>query len=174
MLQTGEDRSDTGHEETKEILELLFQADIVKFVHFLVDVINVLGILSHVSQNRNSSIADVFATLESTLEMLRMYQTRWGERDDLRDLGNHLPGTFSCNGLLEGSCFSPDQGPKNVGWIQSHTFTVTASKERETLLMWDTWFWHVSSRGWEAVSEMPAKMWWRQQWLEALNCGLQR
>lgn len=76
MLQTHEDRRDTGHQTAKELLEPLLQADIVKFVHFLVDVINVLSILSRVNQDRNSSIADIFATLESTLEMLRIYQTR--------------------------------------------------------------------------------------------------
>lgn len=78
MLQAVEGRNDTSHQKANELLELLLQADIVKFVHFLVDVINVLSILSRVNQNRSSSIADVFATLESTLEMLRMYKTRWG------------------------------------------------------------------------------------------------
>lgn len=76
MLQADEDRSDTTHQKAKELLEFLLQADIVKFVHFLVDVINVLSIFSRVNQNRNSSIADVFSTLESTVEMLRIYQTR--------------------------------------------------------------------------------------------------
>lgn len=75
-LQTDEGGSDTSHQKAKELLDVLLQADIVKFVHFLVDVINVLSLLSHVIQNRNSSIADIFATLESTLEMLRIYQTR--------------------------------------------------------------------------------------------------
>lgn len=76
MLQTEESRSNSSHQKAEELLESLLQADIVKFVHFLVDVVNVLSILSHVNQNRNSSIADVFATLESTLEMLQIYQTR--------------------------------------------------------------------------------------------------
>lgn len=76
MLQGDEGRSDTSHQKAKELLGFLLQANIVKFIHFLVDVINVLSILSRVNQNRNSSIADVFATLESTLEMLRIYQTR--------------------------------------------------------------------------------------------------
>ena len=76
MLQAEESRSDSSHQKAKELLESLIQADVVKFVHFLVDVINVLSILSHVNQNRNSSIADIFATLESTLEMLQIYQTR--------------------------------------------------------------------------------------------------
>lgn len=76
MLQTDEDGSDTSHPKAKELLEFLLQADMVKFVHFLVDVINVLSILSRVGKNRNSSIADVFATVASTLEMLSIYQTR--------------------------------------------------------------------------------------------------
>lgn len=76
MLQADEDRSDTSHQKAKELLQFLLQADIVKFIHFLVDVINILSIFSRVNQNRNSSIADIFATLESTLEMLRIYQTR--------------------------------------------------------------------------------------------------
>lgn len=76
MLQAGEGKSDTNQKKSKELLESLLQADIVKFAHFLLDVINVLSILSGVSKNRNSSIADIFATLESMLEMLQMYQTR--------------------------------------------------------------------------------------------------
>lgn len=76
MLQADEGRSDTNHQKAKDLLEFLLQADIVKFIHFLVDVINILSILSRVNQNRNSSIADIFATLESTLEMLKIYQTR--------------------------------------------------------------------------------------------------
>lgn len=76
MLQTDEDGSDTSHLKAKELLEFLLQADMVKFVHFLVDVINALSILSRVGKNRNSSIADVFATVASTLEMLSIYQTR--------------------------------------------------------------------------------------------------
>lgn len=77
MLQAGEGKSDTSQKKSKELLESLLQADIVKFAHFLLDVINVLSILSGVSKNRNSSIADIFATLESMLEMLQRYQTRW-------------------------------------------------------------------------------------------------
>ncbi|XP_054543895.1 sperm flagellar protein 2 isoform X2 [Talpa occidentalis] len=74
-------RSDPSHPRAKELLHFLLQADIVKFIHFLMDVINVLSILSRVNQNRNSSIADIFATLESTLEMLRLYQTRPGPKE---------------------------------------------------------------------------------------------
>lgn len=76
MLQESEEGSETSQNKAKDLLELLLQADIIKFAHFLVDVINVLSILSRVNQNRNSSIADIFATLESTLEMLQMYQKR--------------------------------------------------------------------------------------------------
>lgn len=76
MLQKREGRSDTNHQKAKDLVESLLQADIVKFVHFLLGVTDVLSILSRVNQNRNSSIAVIFATLESTLEMLRIYQTR--------------------------------------------------------------------------------------------------
>lgn len=73
MLQTREGRSDTNHQKAKDLVESLLQADIVKCVHFLLDITDVLSILSRVNQNRNSSIADILATLESTLEMLRIY-----------------------------------------------------------------------------------------------------
>ncbi|KAM5331838.1 zinc finger protein 862-like [Glossophaga mutica] len=76
LRSTGEGRSDGSRQKAEELLEILLRADIVRFAHFLVDVLHVLSILSHISQNRNSSIADVFAALKSTLEMLRMYQTR--------------------------------------------------------------------------------------------------
>lgn len=120
MLQTREGRSDTNHQKAKDLVESLLQADIVKCVHFLLDVTDVLSILSRVNQNRNSSIADIFATLESTLEMLRIYQTRWGVRDDLRvyptrqmDLGNNLLGALAHNCLLGGFFFPlPRPGPK--------------------------------------------------------------
>ncbi|XP_045296364.1 uncharacterized protein LOC123577953 [Leopardus geoffroyi] len=92
MLQAVEGRNDTSHQKANELLEFLLQADIVKFVHFLVDVINVLSILSHVNQNRNSSIADVFASLESTLEMLRMYKTRPGPKERQVDSATHFHG----------------------------------------------------------------------------------
>ncbi|XP_027630683.1 E3 SUMO-protein ligase KIAA1586-like [Tupaia chinensis] len=97
LTSAEEDRSDISQQKAKELLELLLQADIVKFAHFLVDVINVLSILSRVSQNRNSSIADIFATLESTLEILQMYQTRPGPKERRVDSvthfhGNHLRG----------------------------------------------------------------------------------
>ncbi|XP_070630870.1 sperm flagellar protein 2 isoform X3 [Bos indicus] len=87
-----ESRSDSSHQKAKELLESLLQADVVKFVHFLLDVVNVLSILSHVSQNRNSSIADIFATLESTLEMLQIYQTRPGPKERGVDSVTHFHG----------------------------------------------------------------------------------
>ncbi|XP_061249732.1 sperm flagellar protein 2 isoform X2 [Bos javanicus] len=87
-----ESRSDSSHQKAKELLESLLQADVVKFVHFLLDVVNVLSILSHISQNRNSSIADVFATLESTLEMLQIYQTRPGPKERGVDSVTHFHG----------------------------------------------------------------------------------
>ncbi|KAM9695112.1 uncharacterized protein ACIGJ3_012181 [Trichechus inunguis] len=97
VLQAGEDRSEASQQKAKELRAFLLQADIIKFAHFLVDIINVLSILSHVNQNRNSSIADIFATLESTLEMLRMYQSRPGPKECRVDSatqfhGNNLRG----------------------------------------------------------------------------------
>ncbi|KAG8512669.1 Sperm flagellar protein 2, partial [Galemys pyrenaicus] len=89
-----ESRSDTSHLRAKELLQFLLQADIVKFMHFLVDVINVLSILSRVNQNRNSSIADIFATLESTLEMLRIYQTRPGPKERRVASVTHFHGNY--------------------------------------------------------------------------------
>lgn len=52
MLQTEESRSTAVIRKPKNSLESLLQADIVKFVHFLVDVVNVLSILSHVNQEQ--------------------------------------------------------------------------------------------------------------------------
>ncbi|XP_042089813.1 sperm flagellar protein 2 isoform X2 [Ovis aries] len=92
LQSTEESRSNSSHQKAEELLESLLQADIVKFVHFLVDVVNVLSILSHVNQNRNSSIADVFATLESTLEMLQIYQTRPGPKERGVDSVTHFHG----------------------------------------------------------------------------------
>ncbi|XP_033615101.1 sperm flagellar protein 2 isoform X3 [Fukomys damarensis] len=78
---TGDGRGSTSQQKARELLDRLLQADVLKFAHFLLDVINVLSILSCVSQNRNSSIADIFATLEATLEMLQIYQTRPGPKE---------------------------------------------------------------------------------------------
>ncbi|XP_076973076.1 sperm flagellar protein 2 isoform X4 [Tamandua tetradactyla] len=88
----GEGRSDANEQKAKELLKLLLHANTVKFAHFLVDVIKVLSILSHVTQSRNSSIADIFATLESTLEMLRIYQTRPGPQERIVDSLTHFHG----------------------------------------------------------------------------------
>lgn len=55
---------------------LLLKTDVVKFSHFLLDVLNALNILSRVAQDQNSSIADVFATIQSTQETLQMYRAR--------------------------------------------------------------------------------------------------
>ncbi|XP_046278281.1 sperm flagellar protein 2 isoform X4 [Marmota monax] len=90
LHSAGEGRSITSQQKAKELLDLLLQADMLKFSHFLMDVISVLSILSHVIQNRNSSIADIFATLESTLEMLRIYQTRPGPKERRVDSVTHF------------------------------------------------------------------------------------
>ncbi|XP_039767432.1 zinc finger protein 862-like [Ornithorhynchus anatinus] len=66
----------SGDQKAKGLLKLLLNAEVFRFAHFLLDVINVLGILSRVNHDRNSSIADVFATLQSTLETLNMYRSR--------------------------------------------------------------------------------------------------
>ncbi|XP_060047846.1 sperm flagellar protein 2 [Erinaceus europaeus] len=87
-----EGTSEASHQKVKELLRFLLQADIIKFVHFLMDVINVLSILSFENRNRSSSIADVFATLESTLEMLKIYQTRPGPKERTIDLVTHFHG----------------------------------------------------------------------------------
>ncbi|XP_049718119.1 sperm flagellar protein 2 isoform X5 [Elephas maximus indicus] len=55
------------------------------------------AIAQQLHSNRNSSIADIFATLESTLEMLRMYQSRPGPKERRVDSvtqfhGNNLRG----------------------------------------------------------------------------------
>lgn len=76
VLQAEKGKNDTNQQKANELLDLVLQADIIKFAHFLMDIISVLSVLSRASQNRNSSIADVFATLESTLELLQIYQSR--------------------------------------------------------------------------------------------------
>lgn len=72
----GEESDSSNQQKAKELLKFLLKTDIVKFSHFLLDVINVLNILSRVAHNPNTSIADVFATIQSTLEILQMYQKR--------------------------------------------------------------------------------------------------
>lgn len=76
-FQIQEEPCSSNHQKAKDLLKLLLKTDIVKFSHFLLDVINVLNILSRVAQDQNSSIADVFATIQSTQETLQMYRARW-------------------------------------------------------------------------------------------------
>lgn len=76
VLQADKGKNDTNQQKANELLDLLLQADIIKFAHFLMDIISVLSVLSRACQNRNSSIADIFTTLESTLKMLQIYQSR--------------------------------------------------------------------------------------------------
>lgn len=76
MLQADKGKNDASQQKANELLDLLLQANIIKFAHFLMDIISVLSVLSRASQNRNSSIGDVFTTWESTLQMLQIYQSR--------------------------------------------------------------------------------------------------
>ncbi|XP_052599103.1 sperm flagellar protein 2 isoform X4 [Peromyscus californicus insignis] len=85
-------KNDTNQQKANELLDLVLQADIIKFAHFLMDIISVLSVLSRASQNRNSSIADVFATLESTLELLQIYQSRPGPKERRVDSATHFHG----------------------------------------------------------------------------------
>ncbi|XP_074934828.1 sperm flagellar protein 2 isoform X1 [Phalacrocorax aristotelis] len=78
--------------KVKDLLHLLLRMEIVKFAHFLLDVINVLNILSRVTLDHNSSIADIFATVQSTLETLHMYQTRAGPKECLMETIQHFHG----------------------------------------------------------------------------------
>lgn len=77
-FQIERDSKASNWQKVKGLLHLLLRMELVKFSHFLLDVINVLNILSRVTLDHNSSIADVFATVQSTLETLHMYQTRSG------------------------------------------------------------------------------------------------
>ncbi|XP_014809464.1 PREDICTED: sperm flagellar protein 2 [Calidris pugnax] len=79
-------------QKVKGLLQLLLRMEIVKFSHFLLDVINVLNILSRVTLDHNSSIADIFATVQSTLETLHMYQTRGGPKERLVEAIQHFHG----------------------------------------------------------------------------------
>ncbi|XP_061472250.1 zinc finger protein 862-like [Rhineura floridana] len=92
MSKIEEEPCSSNHQKAKDLLKLLLKTDIVKFSHFLLDVINVLNILSRVAQDQNSSIADVFATIQSTLETLQMYQTRSGPRERLVETITHFHG----------------------------------------------------------------------------------
>uniref|UniRef100_A0A674HYF3 Sperm flagellar 2 n=1 Tax=Terrapene triunguis TaxID=2587831 RepID=A0A674HYF3_9SAUR len=82
----------SNHQKVKGLLKLLLKMEVVKFSHFLLDIINVLNILSRVTQDRNSSIADIFATMQSTLETLQMYKTRSGPKERLVDAVTHFHG----------------------------------------------------------------------------------
>ncbi|KAM9138939.1 sperm flagellar protein 2-like [Pangshura tecta] len=86
------DPSASNHQKAKCLLKLLLKMEVVKFSHFLLDIINVLNILSRVTQDRNSSIADIFATIQSTLETLQMYKTRSGPKERLVDAVTHFHG----------------------------------------------------------------------------------
>ncbi|XP_043831005.1 sperm flagellar protein 2 [Dromiciops gliroides] len=87
-----EGRSTSDHQKASELLQFLLQAEVVRFAHFLLDVINVLSILSRVNQDRNSSIGDVFATLQSTLGTLSMYKKRPGPKERLAESATHFHG----------------------------------------------------------------------------------
>ncbi|XP_071658361.1 sperm flagellar protein 2 isoform X2 [Patagioenas fasciata] len=79
-------------QKVKGLLHLLLKMEVVKFSHFLLDVINVLNILSRVTLDRNSSIADIFAAVQSTLKTLHMYQTRAGPKERLMETMQHFHG----------------------------------------------------------------------------------
>ncbi|KAM6470186.1 zinc finger protein 862-like [Liasis olivaceus] len=91
-FQTGEESGSSNQQKAKDLLKFLLKTDIVKFSHFLLDVINVLNILSRVAHDPNSSIADVFATIQSTLEILQMYQKRSGPRERLVETITYFHG----------------------------------------------------------------------------------
>ncbi|KAM8793599.1 sperm flagellar protein 2-like [Eudromia elegans] len=82
----------SNQQKVKGLLRILLKMEIVKFSHFLLDVINVLNILLRVTLDRSSSIADIFATVQSTLETLHMYQTRAGPKERLMDAIPHFHG----------------------------------------------------------------------------------
>ncbi|KAK9408608.1 sperm flagellar protein 2 [Crotalus adamanteus] len=92
LNKMGEESGSSNQQKAKDLLKLLLKTDIVKFSHFLLDVINVLNILSRVAHNPNTSIADVFATIQSTLEILQMYQKRSGPRERLVETITYLHG----------------------------------------------------------------------------------
>uniref|UniRef100_A0A8B9DQ31 Sperm flagellar 2 n=1 Tax=Anser cygnoides TaxID=8845 RepID=A0A8B9DQ31_ANSCY len=82
----------SNRQKVKGLLHLLLKMEIVKFSHFLLDVINALNILSRVTLDHNSSIADIFATMQSTVETLHMYQTRAGPKERLMETIQHFHG----------------------------------------------------------------------------------
>ncbi|XP_040512458.1 sperm flagellar protein 2 isoform X5 [Gallus gallus] len=87
----GDSRS-SNRQKVKGLLYLLLKMEIVKFSHFLLDVINVLNILLHITMDHNSSIADIFATMQSTVETLQMYQARAGPMERLMKAIQHFHG----------------------------------------------------------------------------------
>ncbi|XP_072461926.1 sperm flagellar protein 2 isoform X4 [Notamacropus eugenii] len=87
-----EGRSTSDSQKATDLLQFLLQAEVVRFAHFLLDVVNVLSILSRVNQDRNSSIGDVFATLQSTLGTLSMYIKRPGPKERLAEAATHFHG----------------------------------------------------------------------------------
>uniref|UniRef100_A0A670YFN1 Sperm flagellar 2 n=1 Tax=Pseudonaja textilis TaxID=8673 RepID=A0A670YFN1_PSETE len=91
-LHLREESDSSNQQKAKDLLKFLLKTDMVKFSHFLLDVINVLNILSRVAHNPNTSIADVFATIQSTLEILQMYQKRSGPRERLVETITYFHG----------------------------------------------------------------------------------
>ncbi|XP_021234980.1 sperm flagellar protein 2 isoform X4 [Numida meleagris] len=92
LNKTERDSRTSNRQKVKGLLYLLLKMDIVKFSHFLLDVINVLNILSRVTLDHSSSIADIFATMQSTVETLQMYQTRAGPKERLMETIQHFHG----------------------------------------------------------------------------------
>ncbi|XP_064357614.1 LOW QUALITY PROTEIN: sperm flagellar protein 2-like [Dromaius novaehollandiae] len=82
----------SNQQKVKGLLQVLLKMEIVKFSHFLLDVINVLNILLRVTLDHSSSIADIFATVQSTLATLHMYQTRAGPKERLMETIPHFHG----------------------------------------------------------------------------------
>uniref|UniRef100_U3IHY9 Sperm flagellar 2 n=1 Tax=Anas platyrhynchos platyrhynchos TaxID=8840 RepID=U3IHY9_ANAPP len=92
VLHLSKDSRASNRQKVKGLLHFLLKMEIVKFSHFLLDVINVLNILSRVTLDHNSSIADIFATVQSTVETLHMYQTRAGPKERLMETIQHFHG----------------------------------------------------------------------------------
>ncbi|XP_048360107.1 zinc finger protein 862-like [Sphaerodactylus townsendi] len=92
MTEVQEEPCSSNHQKAKDLLNLLLRKDIVTFSHFLLDVINVLNILSRVAQDQYASIADIFATIQSTQETLQMYRARSGPRERLVETTTHFHG----------------------------------------------------------------------------------
>ncbi|XP_076772203.1 sperm flagellar protein 2 isoform X3 [Arvicanthis niloticus] len=110
LHSVGKGKNDTSQQKANRLLELVLQADIIKFAHFLTDIISILSLLSHASRNRNSSIADVFVSLESTLEMLQIYHSRPGPKERRVDSATHLYG----------NCF---RGEENISTVRKVVLT---------------------------------------------------